>query len=103
MRAHHRPVHPLVMGALTLGFFALSLFGVARVDAQTTPQAGQTTEKVELLFVQNGTSGTYDGKRLTLTGVGATIFFADRAYRLTGQVRTTEFISHWDKGSDNFA
>ena len=103
MRAHHRPVRPLVMGALTLGFFALSLFGVARVDAQTTPQAGQTTEKVELLFVQNGTSGSYDGKRLTLMGVGATIFFSDRPYRLTGQVRTTEFVTHWDKGSDNFA
>ena len=99
MKAHHRPGHPLVVGALTLGFFALGLFGTTRVDAQE----GQTTEKVELLFVQNGTSGTYDGKRLTLVGVGPTIFFSDRPYRLTGQVQTREFVSHWDKGSDNFA
>ena len=53
--------------------------------------------------MQNSVAGSYDGKTLTLNGVGPTIFFSDRPQRVTGQVRTAEFIGHWDKGSDNFA
>ncbi len=103
MKTHPRLVSLLAVGVLSLGVFALGVVGIGRVDAQPKPQTGQTSETVELLFVQNGTSGTYDGKRLTLVGVGPTIFFSDRPYRVTGQVTTSEFISHWDKGSDNFA
>lgn len=101
MKAHPRLMPLLAVGVLSL--VALGVVGIGRVDAQPKPQTGQTSENVELLFVQNGTSGAYDGKRLTLEGVGPTIFFSDRPYRVTGQVTTSEFLSHWDKGSDNFA
>ena len=103
MKAHHRLMRLLAMGTLILGLSGPDLAGIRRVDAQPKPETGQTSEPVELLFVQNATSGAFDGKRLTLSGVGPTIFFSDRPYRLTGQVRTTEFVTHWDKGSDNFA
>jgi hypothetical protein len=77
---------------------------LARDSSAQTPPTQQTAaqaDKVELLFVQNSTSGSYDGKTLTLKGVGPTIYFSDRPQRITGQVRTAEFIGHWDKGSDN--
>jgi len=71
-------------------------------EAQAPPAPKPASETVELLFVQNSTAGTYDGKTLTLSGVGPTVFFSDRPHRIAGQVHTAEFISHWDKGSDNF-
>ena len=52
--------------------------------------------------MQNSVSGSFDGKTMTLTGVGPTIFFSDRPYRVAGQVQTAHFIGHWDSGSDNF-
>jgi hypothetical protein len=71
--------------------------------SEPSEQTATTNNKVELLFVQNSVAGSYDGTRLTLNGVGSTIFFSDRPERVVGKVRTAEFISHWDKGSDNFA
>jgi hypothetical protein len=103
MKIQHRLAHVLGAGAVILGLAALGLASPHPVNAQPKPEAGQVSEKVELLFVQNGTSGSFDGRRLTLVGVGPTIFFSDRPYRITGQVRTGEFVGHWDKGSDNFA
>jgi len=61
-----------------------------------------TTGKVELLFVQNGISGGFDGARLTLEGVGPTMFFTDRPNRIGGHMRTARLISEWGKGPDNF-
>jgi hypothetical protein len=61
-----------------------------------------TTDKLELLFVQNGTAGTFDGTRLTLEGVGPTMFFTDRPNRIGGHMRTARLISEWGKGPDNF-
>jgi hypothetical protein len=58
------------------------------VQAQPAPRANAPAEKVELLFVQNGLSGTFDGKTLTLKGVGPTLFFSDRPKRVTGQLRS---------------
>ncbi len=58
-------------------------------------------EKIEFLFVQNSVSGTFDGKTLTLKGIGPTIFFSDRPQRLAGQVHTEEFVSHWGTSKDN--
>ena len=49
--------------------------------------------------MQNGTSGSFDGKTLTLKGVGPTLYFSDRPERITGQLRTSEFVGHWTKGS----
>jgi hypothetical protein len=66
-----------------------------------TPQPAPA--KVELLFVQNALTGSFDGKTLTLRGVGPTLFFSDRPERVTGNLGTAEFVGHWDKGPDSFA
>ena len=59
---------------------------------------------VSLLFVQNGTGGTLSEDTLTLTGTGAqTGWFADRPYRLAGQVSTQEFLENWDEGDNSFS
>jgi len=103
MRVQHRLVCLLAVGALALGFAAQDLVSISRGEAQQASQAGQSAEKVELLFVQNGLSGRFDGKTLTLMGVGPTLYFSDRPERVTGQLRTAEFVGHWDKGPDSFA
>lgn len=94
---------------LAIATFILSLMTMGTVQSSLaqhspTPQAAEPTEQLmEFLFVQNSTRGTFNGKTLTLEGVGPTIFFTDRPERVAGQVPTAEFISHWDVGSDNFA
>jgi hypothetical protein len=99
MPGHHLFTRWIALGVAALGLFAGVLVRVS--DAQAPPPK-TAAETVELLFVQNSVAGSYDGKTLTLNGVGPTIFFSDRPQRVTGQVRTAEFIGHWDKGSDNF-
>lgn len=100
MPAHHPFNRWIATGVVTLSLFAVFL--VRDGGAQTPPPNQKAAETVELLFVQNSVAGGYDGTTLTLTGVGPTVFFSDRPQRVTGQVRTAEFITHWDKGSDNF-
>jgi len=102
MKIRHRFVRLLAVAGLTLSLSAVSLVPDSSAQTPATPQGAPESDKVELLFVQNSTSGSYDGKRLTLKGVGPTIYFSDRPQRIAGQVHTAEFISHWDKGSDNF-
>jgi hypothetical protein len=100
MRTRSRLNRPLAACGMILGFVAV-VHG--RVEAQSAPGAGQPSTKVELLFVQNGASGTFDGKTLTLKGVGPTLYFSDRPERIAGQLRTSDFVGRWTKGSDNFA
>jgi hypothetical protein len=100
MRTRSRLIRPLAAYGVILGFVAV-VHG--RVEAQSAPGAGQSSTKVELLFVQNGASGTFDGKTLTLKGVGPTLYFSDRPERIAGQLRTSDFVGRWTKGSDNFA
>ena len=59
-------------------------------------------QKLELLFVQSATSGSFDGKTLTLNNVGPTGFFTDRPQRITGHQRTSHFIKMWDEGNNSF-
>lgn len=59
-------------------------------------------EKLELLFVQSATSGSFDGKTLTLNNVGPTGFFTDRPQRITGHQRTSHYIKMWDEGNNSF-
>lgn len=103
MKARYPLVRVLAVGVLALGVCVVPAVRDSSAQAPATPPAAApAAEKVELLFVQNSTSGSYDGRTLTLKGVGPTIFFSDRPQRITGQVRTAGFIGHWDKGSDNF-
>jgi hypothetical protein len=65
-----------------------------------TPQAGESGEAVELLFVQPAGSGTLtqsdQGYTLSFRhDTGQTIYFSDRPERLTGLVPTAELIAQW--------
>jgi len=91
------------LSLLTLTMSVGNLIVNPSVSAKPTTEAKETSETVQLLFVQNALTGSYDGKRLTLNNVGSTLFFSDRPERVTGHVKNSEFISHWDKGADNFA
>ncbi|NCO74041.1 MAG: hypothetical protein GW795_02385 [Cyanobacteria bacterium] len=88
---------------LTLTVSVGNLISNKSVDAKPAPETKEVSDPVQLLFVQNSVKGSYDGKRLNLNGVGSTIFFSDRPERISGHVQNSEFISHWDEGSDNFA
>jgi hypothetical protein len=88
---------------VTLSLAAFNLVQTGSLQAQPTSQAAPTPEKVELLFVQNALTGSFDGKTLTLKGVGPTLFFSDRPERVTGHLGTAQFVGHWDKGADSFA
>jgi hypothetical protein len=103
MRTHARLIRTLTACGVILAFVALGFVLQGRVQAQPASGAAQPSKKVELLFVQNATSGSFDGKTLTLRGVGPTLFFSDRPERITGQVGTSDFVGHWTKGADNFA
>lgn len=90
----------------TLSFLTFTLCTgnlIHKVEAKPATETKEVSDPVQLLFVQNSMTGSYDGKRLTLNGVGSTLFFSDRPERVTGHVQNGEFISHWDEGSDNFA
>ena len=100
---NNRLISLLAVGTIVLGFSAIGIVRYNRARAEQTPQATENSDKVQLLFVQNAVSGSFKDNTLTLEGIGPTIFFSDRPERVTGQVRTSEFIGHWDKGSDNFA
>ncbi len=88
---------------LTLTVSTGNLIMNKSVEAKPAPETKEVSDPVQLLFVQNSVTGSYDGKRLNLNGVGSTIFFSDRPERISGHVQNAEFISHWDEGSDNFA
>ncbi len=92
----HRIVSKITVGVLMLGIVATG------VGQSSFAQQSKETE-LELLYVQNGTQGSFDGTRLTLKGVGPTLLFTDRPQRVTGHVRTYYFVDQWSKGSDNFA
>ncbi len=65
---------------------------------------GVAPDDVEYMFAQTAPAATISDGRVTLNNVsGATLFFSDRPYRLTGHIPTDEFISQWDQGDDNFA
>ena len=77
---------------------ALGLMALVTINAAEAPK----TDDVELLFVQSATSGTYDGKTLTLDGAPLTTYFSDRPKRVVGHLTTDDFVKQWVKGSDSF-
>lgn len=69
--------------------------------------AAVSQQKVELLFVQNGTGVEIDRARgtLRLKNVShSTLFFTDRPVRMAGHYHTRdEFLQLWNEGPDSFA
>ena len=82
----------------TILLAALGLIGLVSISSAEAPK----TNDVEMLFVQSATTGTYDGKTLTLSAVPSTTYFSDRPNRIVGHVRTGSFVEQWGKGKDSF-
>jgi len=76
----------------------LGLLVFASYSSAETPK----TDKVKMLFVQSTTSGSSDGKTLTLNGVPSTLYFSDRPKRIAGHMQTDSFVAEWAKGKDSF-
>jgi hypothetical protein len=66
-----------------------------------------SSQKVELLFVQNATGIEYDKAKGTLKMKNiarSTLFFTDRPVRMAGHYHTRdEFLKLWSEGPDSFA
>ena len=83
-----------------LGAGLVSALGIG---AAQQPTHDDVAEVESFLFVQNSTSGTYDGERLTLNSVAPTIFISDRPYRIYGHVELGAFVEAWKRGPNSFA
>ncbi|MFC1822561.1 SHOCT domain-containing protein [Thermodesulfobacteriota bacterium] len=66
-------------------------------------RAAEGDQKVNWLFVMTATSGSYDGKTITLHNVPPTLMFSDRPYRIFGHMDTPKLIKEVSTGPDNFA
>ena len=77
---------------------ALGLIGLASTSYAEAPKTGDA----EILFVQSASSGSYDGKTLTLNGIPSTTYFSDRPERIVGHMDTGSFVAQWVKGKDSF-
>lgn len=86
---------------LLLPVFA-ALVGSTLALSGTAAVAEEKKGDAEYLFVQNASSGSFDGKVLTLEGVGSTLFFTDRPNRIVGHVDTARLIKEVSTGKDNF-
>jgi hypothetical protein len=80
-----------------------SALGCHAPEPRVAPTKEQVAAAEEFLFVQNATSGQYDGEHLKLNKVAPTIFFADRPYRVFGHVDPEAFIEAWTRGPNSFA
>jgi len=69
----------------------------------TWTATGKQTGKVDVLFVQNAKSVTFNNGKLVLEGVNpVTVCFTDRPARLAGHMQTSRFIPLWSQGKDSF-
>ena len=50
------------------------------------------------LMVQQASSATFDGKTLTLRGVGTTVWFSSRPQRRAGHMATEAYLADWQPG-----
>lgn len=86
---------------MTLRFVHTPLLAALCLLAVASYSSAETGD-VELLFVQSATTGSFDGKTLTLNGVGATSYFSDRPNRIVGHMHNDTFVSQWAEGKDSF-
>jgi hypothetical protein len=87
---------------------ALALLAIVSLrpgSAAAEKTGDELVEQLVLLYVQSADSGSFDGQRLTLDGVGTTLFFSDRPARVSGHIDTAKFLGAWgaDAGDDGFA
>lgn len=90
--------------ALLCSLTALATVVALRAPAsQDAPTHEQVCAAEQFLFVQDASSGSFDGKQLTLNDVGPTIFFTDRPYRVFGHTEPQEFVAAWTRGPNSFS
>jgi hypothetical protein len=70
------------------------------MDAAGTQKGDQ---EVNWLFVMTATSGSFDGKTITLHNVPPTLIFSDRPYRIFGHMDTAKLIKEVSTGPNSFA
>lgn len=59
---------------------------------------------IEVLYVQTAHSMSAADGRISLHRLApSTLYFSDRPDRVTGHIRSSEFIETWDQGDDSFA
>ena len=97
-----------MVAALLAALIALPQVAIAQTPAPAKPTAAAiSSQKVELLFVQNSTGIEYDKAKGTLRmkNIGrSTLFFTDRPVRMAGHYHTRdEFLKLWSEGPDSFA
>jgi hypothetical protein len=85
--------------------FALTIYNTNAAKAAGTEAASvkQGDQKINWLFVVTSTSGSFDGKTLTLQNVPPTLMFSDRPNRFFGHMDTAKLIKEVNTGPDNFA
>ncbi len=52
------------------------------------------------VFAQSAHGFRFDGTKLSLESVAATLYFGDGSF---GQVDNQDFVKHWSQGADSFA
>ena len=84
--------------------FAFSIYNTNAAKAEGTEAASVRKEdqKIHWLFVVTSTSGSFDGKTLTLHNVPPTLMFSDRPHRYFGHMDTAKLIKEVNTGPDNF-
>lgn len=83
--------------------FSLLVSMVFAMNSASIAATKENKTAESYLFVVTTQSGNFDGKKLKLVKVSPqALYFTDRPVRKAGHILTSDFISHWDKGSDSF-
>ncbi len=94
-------MRPLPVLTVILATFLAVQVQAAEQPAEPEPKAKRS--KPELLFTQSAEDITFDGKVLTLSGIGpGTFYFSDRPFRLTGFLTHKDFVDYWNGSGDTF-
>jgi hypothetical protein len=90
---------------MTMRFAAFLVLSIVAGSASAAKTGDELVKELVLLYVQSADAGSFDGQRLTLDGVGSTLFFSDRPARVSGHIDTAKFLGAWgtDAGADGFA
>ncbi len=85
--------------------FALSIYNTNAAKAAGTEAASvkQEDQKINWLFVVTGTSGSFDGKTITLHNIPPTLMFSDRPHRFFGHMDPAKLIKEVNIGPNSFA
>ena len=95
--------HFLVLLATLLGLFVYNTHAANAAEKDAAGAKKGDPPQVNWLFVMTATSGSFDGKTITLHNVPPTLMFSDRPYRIFGHMDTAKLIKEVSTGPDNFA